>query len=588
MKWNSRNRCALVCLAFTALFSVFSARLVYLQMVKHDEYSALAANKHVYKQAIYADRGAIVDANNELLAHNIPGEDVIVDGTRVSNVDELVALLAGPLDLPRDELSEKLSSGRPWVVLQHGLPQETTTMLRQKLAEQKLRGITFLRNPKRVYPNGSMLCHVLGFTDSEHKGIQGIESSMEEYLHGQDGYRFIEHNPAGREIVAYRGQERAPRDGYRVQLTVDLNLQNIVENEIDAAMREYSPQKATIILMRPETGEILAMANRPHFDLNQRPSDKPEEMKNRAIIDMMEPGSTFKIVTAAAALNEHKVQLDSTIFCENGAWNYGGKLLHDHGHGYGELSVQDILVHSSNIGAAKLALSLGEQKFYEYIRRFGFGERTGIELPGEIPGLIRSPHSWSKISITRIPMGHEVGVTPLQMTVAMAAIANGGKLVTPRIVKSITTAEGETISQLSPTVLRQVIAPQTAALVGQALRGVVSGRGTAEGAAVPGFSVAGKTGTAQKLDPKGGYDSQKTVVSFSGYLPAERPEFVALVVLDDPHTATREENYGGKVAGPIFARMAEKAARYLNLEPHEELSKAVSAGQVALTNSTRR
>src|SRR5213075_2548437 len=228
------------------------------------------------------------------------------------------------------------------------------------------------------------------------------------------------------------------------------------EEEIEAAMTEYTPQKATIILMRPRTGEILAMANRPHFDLNERSEAKPEQMKNRAIIDMMEPGSTFKIVSAAAALNEHKVRLDTTIFCENGLWNFGGRPLHDH-KPYGELSVRDILVKSSNIGAAKLAISIGEEKFYEYIRRFGFGERTGIELPGEIPGLIRSPQSWSKISITHIPMGHEIGVTPLQMATAMSAIANGGKLMTPRIVKSITTADGKTISTLKPIALRQVI-----------------------------------------------------------------------------------------------------------------------------------
>ena len=202
-----------------------------------------------------------------------------------------------------------------------------------------------------------MLCHVIGFTDFDHQGIQGVEASMEEYLHGQDGYRYIEHNRAGQEIVLYRGQERAPRNGYQVHLTIDLNLQNIVENEIDAAMREYTPQKATIILMRPQTGEILAMANRPNFDLNQRTQRKPEQMKNRAIIDMMEPGSTFKIVTAAAALNEQKVRPDTTIFCENGVWNYGGRPLHDH-RPYGELSVQDILVKSSNIGAAKLAISV--------------------------------------------------------------------------------------------------------------------------------------------------------------------------------------------------------------------------------------
>jgi cell division protein FtsI (penicillin-binding protein 3)/stage V sporulation protein D (sporulation-specific penicillin-binding protein) len=402
---------------------------------------------------------------------------------------------------------------------------------------------------------------------------------MEEYLHGQDGYRFIEHNRAGQEIVPYRGQERAPRDGYQVHLSVDLGLQSIVEDEIDAAMKEYSPQKATIILMRPQTGEILAIANRPNFDLNLRSEAKPEQMKNRAIIDMMEPGSTFKIVAAASVLNEHKLRPDSEVFCENGLWNYGGSPLHDH-RAYGYLSVRDVLVKSSNIGAAKLALTVGDQKFYEYIRRFGFGERTGIELPGEINGVIRPPRAWSKISITRIPMGHEVGVTPLQMTTAMATIANGGKLVTPRIIKSVTASDGKIISSVSPVVLRQVISPETAKQIGDALRGVVSDQGTAAAAAVPGFTIAGKTGTAQKVNPHGGYDHGKYVVSFLGYLPADHPEFVGLVVLDDAHTSTPELNYGGKVAGPIFSRVAEKAAHYLDLEPHEEIRKAIPIQRV--------
>lgn len=586
MKWNSRGRCALVCIAFIALFSVFSFRLVYLQIIKHDEYAGLAAEKHVYKQTIHAERGAILDANGEVLAHNVPGQTVVADATHVNDADAIAALLSQTLKLPAAELVEKLRGDRRYLVLQREVVDATATALRQKLRERNLRGIYFERDSTRVYPNGSMLCHVIGFTDFDHKGIQGVESTMEDYLHGQDGYRYIEHNRAGQEIVTYRGQERASRDGYRVQLTIDLNLQNIVENEIDAAVREYKPEKATIILMRPGTGEILAMANRPHYDLNERAEAKPEQMKNRAIIDMMEPGSTFKIVTAAAALNERKVRPETTLFCENGVWNYGGRALHDH-HGYGVLSVQDILIKSSNIGAAKLALSIGEQKFYEYIRRFGFGERTGVELPGEIPGVIRPPQSWSKISITRIPMGHEVGVTPLQMTVAMAAIANGGKLVTPRVVKSITTSEGQVVSSFSPTVLRQVITPQTALQVGEALRGVVSERGTAKGASVLGFNICGKTGTAQKVDPKGGYEQGKYVVSFSGYMPAEHPEFVALVVLDDAKTGS-ELNYGGTIAAPIFSRIAEKAARYLDLEPHEELSKPGTAGQVALTNAARR
>jgi cell division protein FtsI/penicillin-binding protein 2 len=584
MKWNSRTRCALVCLAFAGLFSVFSFRLIYLQMIKHDEYAGLAAEKHVYKQSIYAERGAIVDRNNEVLAHNIPGETIVADATHVNDVEKLASLLGEHLKLPAAELREKLSGSRRYIVLKRQVPQPHAVELREKLKSQSLRGVYFERDATRVYPNGSMLCHVIGFTDFDHKGIQGVEASMEQYLHGQDGYRYIEHNRAGQELVLYRGQERAPRDGYKVQLTVDLNLQHIVEQEIDAAVREFRPEKATIILMHPHTGEILAMANRPHFDLNERTEAKPEQMKNRAIIDMVEPGSTFKIVTAAAALNEKKVRPDTYIHCENGIWNYGGRPLHDH-HGYGSMSVQDILIKSSNIGVAKMAIALGEGKFYEYIRRFGFGERTGIELPGEIPGIVRAPQSWSKISITRIPMGHEVAVTPLQMTAGMAVIANGGKLVTPRIVRSITNAEGETVSEFTPSVLRQVISPQTAQQISEALQGVVSEKGTAKAAAVGGFTVAGKTGTAQKVDPKGGYTPGKYVVSFSGYMPAENPAIVGLVIIDDAKTGS-ELNYGGTVAAPIFARVAEKAARYLDLQPQEEPTK--TPGQVALSTKPAR
>jgi cell division protein FtsI (penicillin-binding protein 3)/stage V sporulation protein D (sporulation-specific penicillin-binding protein) len=586
MKSDTRSRCALVCFAFIALFSAFSFRLIYLQVIKHDEYAGLAAEKHVYKQIIYAERGTILDANNEVLAHNVPVETVVADATHLNDRDALIDLVSQELGVPEQDLREKLQGERRYIVIKREVPQSLASALREKLRARNLRGIYFEHDATRIYPNGSMLCHVIGFTDFEHRGIQGVEASMEEYLHGQDGYRYIEHNRAGQEIVLYRGQERAPRDGYQVHLTVDLNLQNIVENEIDTAMGEYSPQKATIILMRPQTGEILAMANRPNFDLNLRSEAKPEEMKNRAIIDMMEPGSTFKIVAAAAALNEHKLQPKSTIFCENGLWQFGGAVLHDH-RAFSYLSVQDILIKSSNIGAAKLALGVGDQKFYEYIRRFGFGERTGIELPGEINGLIRPPRSWSKISITRIPMGHEIGVTPLQMTVAMATIANGGKLTTPRIVKSITGSDGKTVTSLSPVVLRQVISPQTASQLGDALRGVVSDRGTAAAAAVPGFTIAGKTGTAQKVDPKGGYEHGKYVVSFIGYLPAEHPEFVGLVVLDDAQTTKPELNYGGLIAGPIFSRIAEKAAQYLDLERHEEIRKALPVERVALTNASR-
>ncbi len=586
MKWNGRTRCALVCVFFALLFSVFSYRLIYLQLVMHDHYSKLAADKNVGRHTILAERGAIYDASHEVLAQNVPVATVVADGSLITDAAALVPILARSLQLPPNEVAEKINSRRRYIVLKREVPDADARILEKTLHAEKLRGIYCERGTVRVYPNGPMLCHVIGFSDFHQKGIQGVEASMDNYLRGENGYRYIERDAQGREIVLYRGLERAPRNGSQVHLTIDMGLQMIVENELDAAMREYRPAKATIILMRPQTGEILAMANRPNFDLNLRAEAKPEQMKNRAIIDLMEPGSTFKIVTAAAALNERKVGLDSIIFCENGVWNVFGRPLHDHGHkGYGALSVQDVLIHSSNIGAAKLAMMLGEQKFYEYIRRFGFGDRTGIELPGEIRGMVHPPRSWSKISITRIPMGHEVGVTPLQMLMAMATIANGGKLVQPRIVKTIVDEKGKVSAALQPTVVRQVISPESASQIALALRGVVSKRGTAAEAAVPGFAISGKTGTAQKVAPGGGYEKNKYVVSFSGFLPSENPAFVALVVLDEAKPKDPNLNYGGTVAGPIFSRVAEQAARYLDLEPHEEIETQKPAGRVALTNA---
>src|SRR3954464_3198945 len=299
MKWTSRFRCALACLGFVVIFSGFSFRLIYLQMLKHDEYAGLAAEKHVHKQIIHAERGSVVDANGDLLADNVPVQTVVADSTHINNAAAVIDILSRDLKIPAPELTEKLQGDRRYIILKREVPAATAEAVRAKLRAQNLRGIYFEQDATRVYPNGPMLCHVIGFTDFDHKGIDGVEATMDEYLRGQDGYRCVEHNRAGQEIVLYRGQERAARNGYQVQLTIDLNLQTIVENEIDAAMREYRPQKAFIILMRPQTGEILAMANRPNYDLNQRSQAKPEQMINRGILDMMEPGSTFKIVVAA-------------------------------------------------------------------------------------------------------------------------------------------------------------------------------------------------------------------------------------------------------------------------------------------------
>jgi cell division protein FtsI/penicillin-binding protein 2 len=573
MTHKARVRALVACCALALVFTGFSARLIYLQVALHDKYAAVALAKHGDKETIFARRGRIYDATGQTLADNEPVRTVIADSSMITDPDVAADLLAAQLGLDENDLRAKLASGRRYIVLKKDLPDATAMQLENRLAVRAIRGILFQQDSERSYPDGTMACHVIGFMN-DHAGVQGVEAEEDQYLRGHDGYRYTERDRAGQELVAYRGEERAPRDGYDVQLTIDMNLQNIIETELDTACQQFHPKKAIAIIMRPQTGEILAMANRPNFDPNDTRmatndfmEAHAEDFKNRAITDEMEPGSTFKMVTAAGALNEHTVEPDSTIFCENGAFSFGGKILHDD-HPNGELSVDDILIKSSNIGAAKLAMGLGEQRFYSYIRAFGFGERTGIALPGEIPGLVYPPHRWSKLSITRIPMGQEVAVTPLQTIVAQCAIANGGHLMMPQIIHSISDSDGNTISSFKPVEVRRVISDDTAREMTAALEGVVSPRGTAALAAVNGFVVAGKTGTAEKIDPHGGYIHGKYIVSFCGYLPADNPSFVCMVMLDDAQTAP-DQNFGGLVAGPVFSRIAEKVARYMNLEPQE-------------------
>ena len=565
MRWTARTRTGLACAAVALIFTAYSVRLVELQVAKHQEYSQMAAEKHTMRKVLHARRGLIFDRNGELLASNLPVSTVVADGSHVKDPAPLAKLAAPFLEMDEKELCTKLTSGRKYIVLRRGLAEEKATALGKAMQDANLRGIYFEPDAVRTYPNGQMLGHVLGFLDHDGTGIQGIEMSMEKSLQGRDGYRYIEHDRTGREIMLYRGQEEPAIHGLNVRLTIDMGLQAILEEELDSAFKELKPEMAVGIIADPNTGEILAMTNRPCFDPNHPGDYKDTQMKNRAIIDVVEPGSVFKIVVASGALNEGKVNEKTSIFCENGAFAYCGKILRDH-HGYGALSVHDILVHSSNIGSAKMGLMMGETKYYEYVKRFGFGDRTGIELPGEVPGLLRPPHRWDKLTITRMPMGQSIAVTPLQMTMGMSVIANGGRLVVPQIVRSVEDSDGSVVSNKPPRVVREVVPQKVARFVSEALTGVVGEGGTAQLAKIAGFTVAGKTGTAQKVSPHGGYAPGKYVVSFVGYLPQENPRFVCLVMLDDAKVASNL-NYGGLVAAPVFSRIGERAARYLDLVP---------------------
>lgn len=577
MRWTARTRTGIACAAVAMVFTAFSVRLVDLQVTKHKEYAKMAAEKHTMRLVIHARRGLIFDRNGELLASNLPVRTVVADGSHIKDPAAMAKVVAPHLDLDEAELRAKLTSGRKYIVLRREFAEEKAVALNKAIQDANLRGIYFEQDAVRMYPNGQMLGHVLGFLDNVGSGIQGVELTMEKSLRGQDGYRHIEHDRTGKEIMLYRGQEEPAEHGLNVRLTIDMGLQAILEEELDSAFNDLKPEMAVGILMDPNTGEILAMTNRPSFDPNHPGDAKPEQMKNRAILDMVEPGSTFKIVVASGALNEGTVNEKTSIYCENGAFAYGGRILRDH-HGYGSMGVYDILVKSSNIGSAKMALMMKDAKYYEYVRRFGFGEKSGIELPGEIPGLVHPPHRWDKLTITRMPMGQSVAVTPLQMTMGMSVIANGGRLFAPQIVRSIEDSDGRVVLNKSPKLLRQVVSEKTARFVSSALSGVVGEGGTAQLAKVAGFTVAGKTGTAQKVSPAGGYAPGKYVVSFLGYLPQENPRFVCLVMLDEAKVASNL-NYGGLVAAPIFSRIGERAARYLDLVP---VLRAEPAGPLAL------
>ena len=525
----------------------------------------MAAEKHTMRKVLHARRGLIFDRNGELLASNLPVRTMVADGSHIKDPAAMAKLASPFLDMDENELRAKLTSGRKYIVIRHGLAEEKAVALGKALQDANLRGLYSEEDAVRTYPNGQMLGHVLGFLDHDGVGIQGVESTMEKHLCGRDGYRYIEHDRTGREIMLYRGQEDPAVHGLNVRLTIDMGLQAILEEELETAFKDLKPEMAVGIIADPNTGEILAMTNRPCFDPNHPGDYKDDQMKNRAIIDAVEPGSVFKIVVASGALNEGKVNEKTSIYCENGAFAYGGKVLRDH-HGYGSLGVHDILVKSSNIGSAKMGLMMGETKFYEYVKRFGFGDRAGIELPGEIPGILRPPHRWDKLTITRMPMGQSISVTPLQMIMGMSVIANGGRLVAPQIVRSVEDSDGTVVLDKPPKIVREVVPKKVAGFVSEALTGVVGEQGTAQLAKIAGFTVAGKTGTAQKSSPHGGYAAGKYVVSFVGYLPQENPRFVCLVMLDDAKVASNL-NYGGLQAAPVFSRIGERAARYLDLVP---------------------
>jgi cell division protein FtsI (penicillin-binding protein 3) len=608
----------LVLVVFT--FIGLGFRLVDLQVLRHDELAKLAQDNTQREFWESPRRGNIFDARGNLLATSVAVKAVCANPSLIGNQQAVVAHALAPLlRMNEPQLYQKLfprvfknEKGEPvtnclyYVRLQRNVSDETWQKIQLTMSQLSfgvdegkmlksereffcnLRQSAIFSEPDqlRVYPNGSLAAQVLGFaTPDEFKvgdrvvsqisGRDGIELALNSALSGVAGWRVTETDRQQHELVALRGQDVQARDGLNAVLTIDAVIQHIVETALANAMQKHTPVSITGIVMRPRTGEILAMATLPNFDPNNPGTVSADARRNRVISDVMEPGSTFKIVVVSGALNDGVVHLNDSFDCEQGHFAYAGRILHDH-EPFGILTTEGIITKSSNIGAAKIGIKLGEDRLYDYACDFGFGERTGIPLPGEVGGILRPVKDWSKDSIAQIPMGHGVAVTRLQMIMAMCAVANNGWLMRPMLVKCLEDRDGNIVQQYSPQRVRQVVSESTDKMMIEALKTVVTPDGTAPGAAMKDYVVAGKTGTAQKVE-NGVYASGKYAASFIGFFPADDPQLCISIVMDEP----KEGYYGGQVCGPVFKEIAERCASYLNIPPDENLSQPMVATGVS-------
>ena len=618
-------RRALLLLAFlAAAFGGLSYRLVDLQVLRHDELSARAEQNTQREFWQAPRRGDILDANGNSLATSVAVKTICADPSLLGSFQPLVAHAIAPLlKLNEADLAQKLTphlvrnangeistNNLHYVRLAKNVSDETwrqvaaaMTNLTFGVDEKKLPRAQkeFVRNLRqhalfsepdqmRVYPNGSLASQVIGFPSAEEEkisgrlvtqivGRDGVELALQKQLSGVAGWKVTETDRAQHELVALRDEDVHPRDGLNVVLTVDSVVQHIVETALADALQKHAPKSITGIVMRPKTGEILAMVSLPNYDPNQ-PNTITPETRNRVITDVVEPGSTFKIVVVSGALDRGVVKLTDQFDCEHGHFAFAGRTLKDH-EPFGILSTENIITKSSNIGAAKIGIRLGADSLYDYAWDYGFGQRTGIPLPGEVRGLLYPVKSWTKVSIAQIPMGQGVSVTRLQMLYAMAAIANHGCLMRPMIVSRLQERDGRVVQRYAPERVRQVIGEKADADIIEALKTVPTKDGTAPDAAMKNYIVAGKTGTAQKAE-NGGYSSTKFISSFIGFFPADNPELCISVVMDEP----KEGHYGGKICGPVFRDIAERCASYLNLPPDPKLM--TNAPALVVENAARK
>lgn len=569
-------------MAVAFAFCVLLGRLFYLHVWnQEDMLRHLEGNRKTFN-LIEARRGNIVDTRGNLLAVTRTSYNIGVDPHSVREADrdklpQLARLIGKSVEEIEAAFETKYRVGGPggkearmvrWVPL----IKEADEGLNDRVAELKIRGIYSNQSHSRAYPSGKLAAHVLGYINKEETAVTGVERFFDYYLRGQDGWRESERDGRRRELAQFRGREVDASDGLNLELTIDQMVQHIVETEIERLAREYQPEGVSVIVSEAASGAVLAMANYPNYDPNEFYNTEKypiSSQRNRTLTDVFEPGSTFKIVPAAAALNEGIVDPNDMFSTGLARVNYKGRSLSlpsDH-RTYESLSMQEVVVKSSNRGAAHLGLMLGERRLYDYAAAFGFGEKSGFSLGGEIAGTLHPVSNWDGLTITRLPMGHAVSATPMQVHAATSVIANGGIMMQPMLAKRIFDRQGEDVLRFAPKAKRRVVSTEVAKVMAQMLADVVGENGTARRAAIQHYNVAGKTGTTQKI-VNGRYSNRHHVASFSGFLPADRPQLVITVVVDEPQLSG--VGYGGSVAAPAFRNIAEACIAYLGIRPSHQ------------------
>ncbi len=539
-----------------------------------------------YKQEIEleAKRGNIYDRTGAALAFSVDLDSVFVDplALRSNEIDptDAARTLGKLLGVDTHALLERMGGKRRFVWVKRRItPAESAAIGQTGLLGK---GVGMRKESRRAYPNITAAAHILGFTDDQGHGVEGLERAYETRLRGATDKVRAEFDARGGVVFVDEARDGASAQGQNLTLTIDREIQVIAERELEMGVRAAEARAGHVVVMNPTTGEILALANYPTFNPNTPGSGDPNARRNRAVQDRFEPGSVIKTFTIAGALASGAISPSQQIDCENGAYVVGDSTIHDT-HRYGVMTPGEILAHSSNIGTAKIGAAMGKEGLYKALRKFGFGARTEIELPAETDGVLRNYKKWYEIDAATAAFGQGMSITNLQLATAMSAVANGGKLVKPMIVASISDVTGKVVEQFNPTVRRQVVPSSTAHLVTDMLTGVTTSGGTGEAAALDGYMVAGKTGTAQKADPRGGYADNAWTATFVGYAPAQHPELVVSVVIDEPVV----EHYGGLVAGPVFKRIASQALRHMGVAPETsgdklaELAKQASERRAA-------